>query len=804
MSSLAQKRLKGGWSGRLVARPQPWRGWRVAWNLFLLLAVWAVGVVFVNLGGPQRHTGLAEGQRAPATVVAAMDFECVNVAATALLRQQAAEGVVPVFSIQMGPLQAAWRTMEKLADRALALRRDADKTAAKAADGTVQDAAAGAARVESGLAVAADLLGVSVSGVDLAGLFPPGKEMDVLSALKESLADVWMNGILSDLDRDNGFQGLSHSPTIDVLLPAENGKPDFRNVSLADLPSMKTALDVYAAEAGRRLSALGVAAADETVRELARSSMRPNLDFDARLTEERRAAVGRSIEPVKLTVQSGTTLMEEGFPVTAQTVEMIDAYNRRMAERESPRDRRMKQTGDAVLLLIVLAMCAGWLHGAQPGTFSKPRSKRLVVALCLLALALASLYRYLSAGLNWIPTWLAPFAVPITLTTMLAMLILGPSVALTVGLWSGLVSALIFGHNFEILLLGLGGALVAVLLLRNVRKRSQVMRAGLAVGLLKGLLALAMAAMHQHLPGIFLQQAGTGVASGVIEAILALLLLPFVEWLFRHTTNISLLELTDMSHPLLQRLALEAPGTYHHSLMVGAIGQAAANRIGANGLLVAVCAYFHDVGKLAKPEFFNENQRGGENPHDSLAPSMSALVVQSHVKEGLTLAKRYKLPPSVCEGIAAHHGTTLTSYFYQVAKRALQEAGMAEDAGLEQSYRYDGPKPRTREMAILMLADGVEAASRSLEKATPNRIDEMVDRLMRDKLLDGQLDHCPLTLADLHEIRASFVFSLTNILHGRNPYPRENPLAQPATGAGGSPGGAPEAGAGAGGPGISG
>ena len=800
----SRKRLKGGWNGRLVVRPQPWRGWRTAWTLFLLLAIWAVGVAFVNLGGPQRHAGLAEGQRAPATVVAAMDFECENLAATELLRQQAAEGVVPVFSIQMGPLQAAWRTMEKLADRALALRREVDKTAAKAADGLVLDAAAGAARVESGLAVAADLLGVSVAGADLAGLFPPGKEMDVLSALKESLAGVWMNGILSDLDRDNGFQGLSRTPTIDVLEPAEEGPPVFRTVALADLPSMKSALEAYAAEAGRRLAALGVEASDDPIRELARTSMRPNLDFDARLTEERRAEVWRDIAPVKLTVQSGTTLMEEGFPVTAQTVEMIDAYNRRMAERESPRDRRMKRSGDAVLLLIVLAMCAGWLQGAQPGTFSKPRGKRLVVALCLLALVLASVYRYLSASLNWIPPWLAPFAVPMSLPAMLAMLMMGPAVALAVGLWSGLVSALVFGHSYEMLVLGLGGSLVAVLLLRNVRKRSQVTRAGLAVGLLKGVLALTLAAMYQHLPGIFLQQAGIGVACGAFEALLALLLLPFVEWAFRHATNISLLELTDMSHPLLQRLALEAPGTYHHSLMVGAIGQAAANRIGANGLLVAVCAYFHDVGKLAKPEFFNENQRGGENPHDSLAPSMSALVVQSHVKEGLTLAKRYKLPQVVCEGIAAHHGTTLASYFYQVAKRALQEAGMAEDAGLEQSFRYDGPTPRTREMAVLMLADSVEAASRSLEKATPNRIGEMVDRLLRDKLLDGQLDHCPLTFAELHEIRASFVISLSNILHGRNPYPRENPLAQPATGAGGAPGGVPEAGEGAGGPGVSG
>lgn len=464
----------------------------------------------------------------------------------------------------------------------------------------------------------------------------------------------------------------------------------------------------------------------------------------------------------------------------------------------------MKRLGDAVLLLFVLAMCSGWLHSLQPGAYTKSRRKWLVVTLAIFAVALASLYRYLSAGLNWIPSWLAPFAIPISLTTMLAVLVLGAAPALVIGLWSGLASALIFGRSFELLLLGLGGAVLVVVMMRRVRKRSQVMRAGLAVGLLKGALALSMAAMNQHQPGIFLTQAGTAVLSGVLAALLALLLLPLVEWLFQHVTNISLLELTDMSHPLLQRLALEAPGTYHHSLMVGAIGQAAANRIGANGLLVSVCAYFHDIGKLAKPEFFSENQHGGENPHDGLAPSMSALVIQSHVKEGITLAKRYKLPRTVCNGIRTHHGTTLTSYFYQVARQALKEAGMAEDSGLEHSFRYDGPKPWTREQAILMLADTVEAASRSLDKPTPNRIAEQVESLMREKLLDGQLDLCPLTLEDLHEIQNSFVFALANILHGRNPYPREDQPAQPATGAGAASKGVPASGPDAGPAGISG
>ena len=794
------RRPKGAWGSRLGVRPRRWRGWRFAGNFVLLLALWLAGVVFIHLGGPQRYAGLAEGQRAPATVVAAKDFDCVNLAATELLRRQAAETVVPVFSIQMGPLQAARRNLEKLAARAIDLRSDVDKAAAKG--GGIPDPAAIKA-LEAELAVVADLLGLESSGEALIKLFPAGKEMDVLAALKESLSGIWMNGILSDADRESGFQGLAPSQTIDILLSADSGAPAFRTVSLGDLPTVESALEAYREEAQKRLSALGVETTQKTVEEMARPSMRPNLDYDERATQDRRTAVQSGIEPVAMTVRAGTTLIEEGTTVVPQMVEMIDAYNRRMAELESPGDQRMKRIGDAALMLIVLVVCAGWLRSTQPEAYSKPRRKGLLVLLGLLALAMVSLCHYLSVDLNWIPPWLIPFAIPITLATMLAALMLGPSAALAIGLWSGLSAALVFDRSFELLLLGLGGSALAVVLLRNVRKRSQVMRAGLAVGLLEGVMALALAAMVRQTPATFLVQVGTGLAGGLLTALLALLVLPFMEWLFQHTTGISLLELTDMSHPLLQRLALEAPGTYHHSLMAGAIGQAAASRIGADGLLVSVCAFFHDIGKLAKPEFFSENQRGGENPHDNLAPSMSALVIQSHVKEGLTLAKRYKLPRPVCDGIRTHHGTTLTSYFYQVARRALKDAGLAEDAGLESSYRYDGPKPWTREQAVLMLADTVEAASRSLEKATPNRIAEMVETLMRDKLLDGQLDHCPLTLGDLHEIRSAFVFALTNILHGRNPYPRENPLAQPPAGAAGAPGGAPAADPDAGGPGLS-
>jgi len=778
-----KKKITAGWAGSQEEPRQPGSAVRLIGNLLLLGVLWLVGVLFINLGGPKRYIGLAEGQRAPATVVASIDFDCVNVDGTELLQRQASERVVPVFSIQIGPLQAAWRIQEKLANRAISLRQNRTAPAGAASEGVLSELSGAESAIAADLTVAADLLGVALSGESLARLFSPGQELEALAILTDGLSTTWMKGILSESERQSGFQGLSEDLTIDIRTSKEGDTPIFQTVSLEDLPSKEMAISEYVQSVHPRLVALGVDVEEKTLAGLARVSLYPNLAYDERSTQERRMEIRRDIKPVIMTVRAGTTLMEDRTTVTAQTVEWITAYNQRMADLESPYDRRMKQVGDAILLLVALIVCMGWLHSIHPKAYAKTRHKWLLILLGASAMALEGLFHYLAFSLNWIPPWLVPFAIPLTLVTMLAVLMLGPAEALVIGLWSSLSAALIFDRNFEILLLGLGGSVMAVMLLRDVRKRSQVMRAGLMVGLLNVLMALALAAMNQQVARTYLLQIAAGISSGIFAAILATLFLPFMEWVFQHTTAISLLELTDMSHPLLQRLALEAPGTYHHSLMVAALGQAAANRIGANGLLVSVCANFHDIGKLAKPEFFAENQRGGENPHDNLAPSMSALVIQSHVKEGLTLAKRHKLPRPICVGIRTHHGTTLTSYFYQIARRTLKEAGMAEDSGLEHSYRYDGPRPKTREQAILMLADTVEAASRSLEKPTPNRISELVETLMREKLLDGQLDLCPLTLEDLTEIRASFVFSLTNILHGRNPYLREDSLTQPAAGA---------------------
>ncbi len=247
-------------------------------------------------------------------------------------------------------------------------------------------------------------------------------------------------------------------------------------------------------------------------------------------------------------------------------------------------------------------------------------------------------------------------------------------------------------------------------------------------------------------------------------------LLPFIERFFDVQTDLSLLELGDVAHPLLQELVRRAPGTYNHSINVASIAQAAAESIGANGLLVRVGAYFHDIGKMLKPGYFVENQGGSDNCHESLLPAMSTLVIIAHVKDGADLARQHNLPNGIIDFIQQHHGTTLVEYFYRRAneQRELDPESAKVDEG---SYRYPGPKPQTREAAVLMLADTVESATRTLADPAPARIESLVDELAMRKLLDGQFDECGITLKELRTVQDSLIKSLTAVYHGRIKYP---------------------------------
>jgi putative nucleotidyltransferase with HDIG domain len=293
-----------------------------------------------------------------------------------------------------------------------------------------------------------------------------------------------------------------------------------------------------------------------------------------------------------------------------------------------------------------------------------------------------------------------------------------------------------------------------------------------------------------------LQLLGTGSATAMGTAVMTALLisglLPLFEGTFQLTTDISWLELSDLNHRLLRRMQLEAPGTFHHSLVVASLAEAAAEKIGANAPMCRVCSYFHDVGKLKKPGYFIENQHdGGENPHDTLTPTMSSLIIIAHVKDGVDLAVKHKLNPRIIDVIQEHHGDSLVYYFYRKAQQQKKAEMEKVDRRIEnpedlpmveeKNFRYPGPRPATRESGIICLADTIESASRSLQKPTPAKIRSLVEDLVRAKINDGQLDNCPLTLRELAILKDSFAGTLRSMLHSRIDYPKDDASSGSAT-----------------------
>lgn len=360
------------------------------------------------------------------------------------------------------------------------------------------------------------------------------------------------------------------------------------------------------------------------------------------------------------------------------------------------------------------------------------------------------------------------FYMPFGIVPMLATLLFNNlEVSLIITLASAVTVGSFWGGNFYLMLFFLLSGLTSSLLVRDARRRISIINAGIITGLIQ---ALSLFFIGQFFIGSHIKY-GVVILNGIISSIIVVGILPVFEYLFKTVTNISLLEMADFNHPLLQRLNLEAPGTYHHSLVVGNLSDIACRAIGANALLARIGAYYHDIGKLQKPEYFSENQELGSK-HDTLSADMSRLVIINHVKEGMELAKKYKLNPRIADFIIQHHGNSLVYYFY---RRALENLENDQEIK-EEGFRYPGPKPDTKEAAIVLLADSVEAAARALKEPNSAKIEEVVHKMINNKFIDGQLDECELTLKDLEKIAAVFVRALCSIYHSRITYPEHNGL----------------------------
>lgn len=364
------------------------------------------------------------------------------------------------------------------------------------------------------------------------------------------------------------------------------------------------------------------------------------------------------------------------------------------------------------------------------------------------------------------PLYYIPFCVIPMLATVLFNEL---AIAFVITIASSVAIASAAGSNFYLGVVLLTTGVLSSLLVYGARQRVTIVRAGFIIGLAQALLVYATllskdAAHLKYSSFVFL------IVNGIACGGLVLEILPVFEFLFDTITNVRLLELADFNRPLLNRMMVEAPGTYHHSLIVGNLSEAACNSIGAHSLLARIGAYYHDIGKLNKPEYFSENQSMIGNKHDDLSPTMSKLVIMNHIKDGIELAKKSRLNKRIINFIAYHHGNSLVYYFYRRALENLEEDQEIKEEG----FRYPGPKPNTKETAVVMLADSVEAATRALKEPVPSKIEEVVHKIINNKFIDGQLDECDLTLKDLEKISSVFIRILSSIYHARISYSDEN------------------------------
>ncbi len=382
-----------------------------------------------------------------------------------------------------------------------------------------------------------------------------------------------------------------------------------------------------------------------------------------------------------------------------------------------------------------------------------------------------SLYFVMEGFTKWLGTVdpsILVYAIPLATGSMLAALLIDIHAAILFTVITSLIGGLWLGNPLFSIYVFASGLTAAFGVIR-CKKRSAIWRASLLVSLVSLFTALSITLFSGDFFTIdTIRIAGTALINGILVATLVSALLPLFEYLFKLTTDISLLELLDLNQPLMRELLIEAPGTYHHSIIVGNLAEAAAEAVGVDPLIARVSAYYHDIGKIKKPDYFIENQIASMSKHETLAPRMSSMILLSHVKEGVELAKTHKLPKVIIDIIQQHHGTSIQTFFYQKAKEQQNDDLTPISEG---DFRYPGPKPQTRVAALVLMSDAVEAASRVLTDITPARVSLLVDSIINHCFIDGQLDNCELTLKDIREIRSTFVYLLTSMYHKRVKYP---------------------------------
>ena len=501
------------------------------------------------------------------------------------------------------------------------------------------------------------------------------------------------------------------------------------------------------------------------VMELFTSLLVPNLHGDDSQTQTRRKKAAEAVNPIQEKIKKNELIVQRGMLITAEEKARIDQIEKKMAEHKVLN----KLLALGLLVFLAYLLCFLYLVFFEKRIFSSLRMVFLILSSLVVSVSFCKLVLIFSG--------VSPSLMPAALAALLLVLLADARLGVLGAVMMSVLTAPLAGYAPEILLgtllSGLAGAFASL----QVRKRIQFIKVGAAVGLSYFAVLFAFRILQESPWVDAFEISALGIANGflITAPLCFFLLIPLFESVFNLATDITLLELSDLNHPLLKRMIVEAPGTYHHSLVVSTLAESACEAIGANALLARVGCYFHDIGKIARSEFFTENQANKhDNKHDRLTATMSCLVIMNHVKEGMELGRRHKLKERILRFIPEHHGTGVIYYFY---KKAMDSVKSGEKEINADDFRYPGPKPQSRETAVALLADSTEAASRSLKDPSSDTIRQLVRKIINDKFIDGQLDECDLTLKDLYRIQESFIYNLMAIFHTRVSYPPPPPDA---------------------------
>ncbi len=502
------------------------------------------------------------------------------------------------------------------------------------------------------------------------------------------------------------------------------------------------------------------------IREIVENSIAANMFFDQQSTDERRSQEESSV--ADRMIPKNTLIVAKGDVITEDIYVKLDSLH--MLEERIP------YIDWAGTFIIVLILVLGLYRYCQIYKADIIRDNRLLGLLILIWVLMLFVIKIVHMTIGVIDYSSVGYLVPIATGTMLISILISSRIAVFSSIAFSIIVSFIFQtdpallFDFRFGFVSLTSSLAGAFCVTKMTQRSAIMRAGIVIAFVN---VLAIAAIH--LLSVELQTTVLstnllfGVINGLVCSVLTLGILPFMESTFGVMSSVSLLELSNPNHPLLRKLLVEAPGTYHHSVIVGNLAEAAAESIDADPLLARVGAYYHDVGKTKRPYMFIENQLNKDNPHDRIAPGLSSLIITSHPKDGVELAEKHKIPQQICDIIFQHHGTGLLSFFYNKAKEEANGASVREE-----DFRYKGMKPQTKEAAIVMVADSVEAAVRSMSKPTQAGMETMIRKIIKDKLDDGQFDECDLTFKDLDHMVHAYLHVLNGIYHSRIEYPEDN------------------------------